>query len=109
LFYFQGRPQGDLEGPKAPYVKKGKPIKDLAAVVDYIKPTVLLGKRKFVDTFVFLRMKKNDRFLGASGVARLFHEGVLKKMAAINERPVIFALYASIDFGFRFYNEFFVG
>ncbi|CAF1360380.1 unnamed protein product [Adineta steineri] len=65
------RPQGDLEGPKAPYVKKGKPIKDLTAVVDYVKPTVLLG---------------------ASGVARLFHEGVLKKMAKINERPVIFAL-----------------
>jgi len=24
-------------------VKKGKPIKDLAAVIDYVKPTVLLG------------------------------------------------------------------
>ncbi|CAF0877978.1 unnamed protein product [Adineta ricciae] len=65
------RPQGDLDGPKAPYVKKGKPIKDLTQVVDYVKPTILLG---------------------ASGVGRLFHEGVLKKMADINERPVIFAL-----------------
>jgi len=65
------RPQGDLQGPKAPYVKKGKAIKDLVSVIDYVKPTVLLG---------------------ASGVARLFHEGVLKKMAKINERPVIFAL-----------------
>jgi malate dehydrogenase (oxaloacetate-decarboxylating)(NADP+) len=66
-----GRPQGDLEGSKAPYVKKGKPIKDLASVIDYVKPTVLMG---------------------ASGVSRLFHEAVLKKMAQINERPVIFAL-----------------
>ncbi len=41
--FIKGRPQGDLEGPKAPYVKKGKPIKDLASVVDYVKPTVLLG------------------------------------------------------------------
>lgn len=32
-------------------------------------------------------------YIGASGVARLFHEGVLKKMAQINERPIIFALY----------------
>jgi hypothetical protein len=39
----QGRPQGDLEGPKAPYVKKGKAIKDLSSVVDYVKPTVLMG------------------------------------------------------------------
>ncbi|UJR31879.1 hypothetical protein I4U23_019353 [Adineta vaga] len=67
----KSRPQGDLDGPKAPYVKKGKPIKDLTQVVDFVKPTVLLG---------------------ASGVGRLFHEGVLKKMADINERPVIFAL-----------------
>ncbi|CAF0746727.1 unnamed protein product [Rotaria sordida] len=67
----EGRPQGDLEGHKAPYVKKGKAIKDLAAVVDFVKPSMLMG---------------------ASGVGRLFHEGVLKKMAQINERPLIFAL-----------------
>ena len=30
--------------------------------------------------------------LGASGVARLFHDGVLRKMAKVNERPIIFAL-----------------
>ncbi|CAF2772675.1 unnamed protein product [Rotaria sp. Silwood2] len=67
----EGRTQGDLDGPKASYVKKGKAIKDLAAVVDYVKPSILMG---------------------ASGVGRLFHEAVLKKMAQINERPVIFAL-----------------
>ncbi|CAF0817130.1 unnamed protein product [Adineta ricciae] len=67
----QGRPQGDLEGPKASYVKKGKAIKDLSSVIDYVKPTVLMG---------------------ASGVGRLFHDGVLKKMAQANERPIIFAL-----------------
>ncbi|CAF1188991.1 unnamed protein product [Adineta ricciae] len=67
----QGRLQGDLDGPKASYVKKGKAIKDLSSVIDYVKPTVLMG---------------------ASGVGRLFHDGVLKKMAQANERPIIFAL-----------------
>lgn len=37
---------------------------------------------------------------GASGVARLFHEGVLKKMAQANERPIIFALYDKNRFCF---------
>ncbi|CAF1361487.1 unnamed protein product [Didymodactylos carnosus] len=67
----EGRPQRDIKGPKASYVKKGKPIKDLAAVIGHVKPSVMMG---------------------ASGVARLFHEGVLRKMAQINERPIIFAL-----------------
>ncbi|CAF3168926.1 unnamed protein product [Rotaria socialis] len=67
----EGRPQGDLEGPKSAYMKKGKSVKDLNAVVDYVKPSVLVG---------------------ASGAGRLFHEAVLKKMGEINERPVIFAL-----------------
>jgi malic enzyme len=31
--------------------------------------------------------------LGASGVARLFHDAVLKEMSQANERPIIFALY----------------
>ncbi|CAF5057490.1 unnamed protein product, partial [Rotaria sp. Silwood1] len=42
-----------------------------AGVVDHVKPSILMG---------------------VSGGGRLFHEGVLKKMAQINERPVIFAL-----------------
>jgi hypothetical protein len=49
----------------------------------------------------------NDRKcfdLGASGVARLFHEAVLKKMAQINERPVIFALYVYIELYFFSYS-----
>jgi malic enzyme len=31
-------------------------------------------------------------YIGASGVAKLFHDAVLKKMSDINERPIIFAL-----------------
>ncbi|CAF3084517.1 unnamed protein product [Rotaria sp. Silwood2] len=67
----RNRPQGNIEGPKASYLKKGRAIKDLSSVIDYVKPTVLMG---------------------ASGVARLFHDGVLKKMAQVNDRPIIFAL-----------------
>ncbi|CAF1115453.1 unnamed protein product [Rotaria sp. Silwood1] len=72
----QNRPQGDLKGPKISYIKKGRAIKDLSSVIDYVKPTVLMG---------------------ASGVARLFHDGVLRKMAQINERPIIFALSNPIN------------
>ena len=82
-----------MDGPQAPYVKKGKPIKDLIAVVDHVKPTVLMGRIGWT--------KKSDTerlwiFVGASGVGRLFHEAILKKMAQINERPVIFALYVGV-------------
>ncbi|CAF2867364.1 unnamed protein product [Rotaria sp. Silwood2] len=67
----RNRPQGNIEGPKASYLKKGRAIKDLSSVIDYVKPTVLMG---------------------ASGVARLFLDGVLKKRAQVNDRPIIFAL-----------------
>jgi hypothetical protein len=48
--FIQGRPQGDLEGPRASYVKKGKAIKDLSSVIDYVKPTVLMGSCTFIES-----------------------------------------------------------
>ena len=85
-------------------MKKGKPIKDLASVVDYVKPTVLLGMSNWLDDSI----AKMYIDLGASGVSRLFHEGVLKKMAQINERPVIFALYVYIELHVLFFTNPFV-
>ena len=51
LLRFQGRPQNDVDGPKAPYAKKGKAIKDLSTVIDYVKPTVLMGLQNSIWTF----------------------------------------------------------
>ena len=69
-------------------MKKGRTIKDLTAVVDYVKPSVLMGMQ------ILFKTCYNKSFIvsGASGVGRLFHEAILKKMSQINERPVIFAL-----------------
>jgi len=67
----EGRSQNEIDGPQAAFIKKGRPMKDLTTVIEHVQPSVLMG---------------------ASGVARLFHDGVLRKMAQVNERPVIFAL-----------------
>lgn len=40
------RPEGGLDGHKKFYAKKHNPIKDFAAVVNEIKPSVLIGERK---------------------------------------------------------------
>lgn len=40
----KARPEGHLEGHKAFYAKDHAPIKDLEAVVNEIKPSVLIGK-----------------------------------------------------------------
>lgn len=53
IFTIQGRPQGDLGGAKAPYVKKGPPMKDLMSVVDHVKPSVLLGKNNRLNNDIF--------------------------------------------------------
>lgn len=37
------RPEGALDGHKKFYAKKHQPIKDFAAIVNEIKPTVLIG------------------------------------------------------------------
>ena len=64
-------------------------MKDLTAVIEHVRPSVLMGQSndEKKETFSF-----ENNLLGASGVARLFHDGVLRKMAQVNERPVIFAL-----------------
>lgn len=38
------RPEGGLDGHKKFYAKKHTPIKDFAAIVNEIKPSVLIGK-----------------------------------------------------------------
>jgi len=68
----EGRAEGDLEGPKSSFVKKNrKPCKDLTQIISECKPTILIG---------------------ATGFGKLFTAPALKKMAELNEKPVIFAL-----------------
>lgn len=68
----ENRPEGQLDGPKRPFVKSDlQPTKDLANAIDQIKPTALIG---------------------ASGCGGTFPPHVLRKMADINEKPIIFAL-----------------
>ena len=61
----------DLAEHKRPYAHEHEFLGDPLAVMDRIRPTVLIG---------------------ASGTPGLFTQPVLKRMAEINERPVIFAL-----------------
>lgn len=49
----------------------GPPMKDLVEILDYIKPTALLG---------------------LSTIKGAFNEAVIRKMAALNARPIIFPL-----------------
>lgn len=68
----EGRSEGDSEGPKKMFFKKNlTPSKDLTDIIEQCKPTALIG---------------------ATGCPNLFTKSALKKMADINERPVIFAL-----------------
>lgn len=67
----KGRPEGNLDGHKALYVKDKSPTKDLLAVVTDVKPSIIIG---------------------ASAAAGAFTPQILEKMAELNERPIIFAL-----------------
>ncbi|KAE9411631.1 malate dehydrogenase [Gymnopus androsaceus JB14] len=49
----------------------GAPIKDILDVIEYVKPTALLG---------------------LSTISNAFHPGVIQAMAALNPRPIIFPL-----------------
>lgn len=68
------RPEGNFEGPKIGFTKKGdkyKPSKDLTDIITQCEPTVLIG---------------------ATGCPKLFTKSALEKMAELNKTPVIFAL-----------------
>ncbi|SAM62714.1 related to NADP-dependent malic enzyme [Ustilago bromivora] len=54
----------------------GRQIKDLAEIIDYVKPTAILG---------------------LSTVKGTFDETVIRKMAALNQRPIIFPLSNPTD------------
>jgi malate dehydrogenase (oxaloacetate-decarboxylating)(NADP+) len=61
----------DLAAHKKPYAHRHAPIKDLAAAVNTLKPTALIG---------------------VSGQPKQFTREIVAAMARINRRPIIFAL-----------------
>lgn len=61
----------EMPGHKIPFAHEAEHVTSLAAAVEKVRPTALIG---------------------VSGVGRSFTPEVLHSMAAINERPVIFAL-----------------
>ncbi len=63
--------RSDVRGHKRPYAHDHAHLPDLASVVDDLQPSMLIG---------------------LSTQAGAFTEGILRKMAAAHERPVVFAL-----------------
>ena len=61
----------DLSAHKRAFAQDAEPTSDIMAVIDAYRPTAIIG---------------------ASGQPGTFNEAILKKMAELNERPVIFAL-----------------
>ena len=61
----------DLSGHKKVFAQDTEPSSDILEVIERFKPTALIG---------------------ASGKPGTFNETILKKMAELNERPVVFAL-----------------
>ncbi|ENN74729.1 hypothetical protein YQE_08696, partial [Dendroctonus ponderosae] len=70
------RPEGNLEGHKKYYAKDHAPSKDFAALVNEIKPSILIG---------------------ASATFGAFTPDILQAMGKFNDRPVIFALSNPTD------------
>lgn len=68
---FQNRPEGGLNHEKMPFAKDAKPIKSLSEIIDFVKPNGLIG---------------------CAAQGQVFTEEIIKKMAALNEKPIIFAL-----------------
>merc|ERR1719266_466989 len=65
------RPDGGISEPKEPFAHEHAPVKDLMEIIGDIKPTCLIG---------------------AAAIPNVFTEAVIKQMADLNERPIIFAL-----------------
>nr|CAD7599771.1 unnamed protein product [Timema genevievae] len=65
------RPEGGVTGHKVHYAQVHAPIKNLDEVVRTVKPTVLIG---------------------AAAIGGVFTPQLLKQMATLNKRPIIFAL-----------------
>lgn len=61
----------EMPAHKVPFAHVSEPVSSLAGAVEKVRPTALVG---------------------VSGVGRAFTPEILRAMAAINERPVIFAL-----------------
>ena len=65
------RPSGGISEPREPFAHEHAPVEDLMEIISEIKPTCLIG---------------------AAAIPNVFTEDVIKKMAELNERPIIFAL-----------------
>ncbi|XP_061176510.1 NADP-dependent malic enzyme-like [Saccostrea echinata] len=65
------RPKGGITGHKAVFAKDHPPVDTLEQAVKTVKPTAIIG---------------------AAAVPGAFTEGIVRDMAAYNERPIIFAL-----------------
>ena len=61
----------DLQAHKRPFAHEHAPLKDLAAAVEAVRPTALIG---------------------VAGAGPAFTRPIIESMAKINERPIVFAL-----------------
>jgi malate dehydrogenase (oxaloacetate-decarboxylating)(NADP+) len=67
----KNRPEGGISEPKEPFAHEHEPVSDLMEIIKDIKPTCIIG---------------------AAAIPNVFTPEVIKEMATINERPIIFAL-----------------
>merc|ERR1719189_2305157 len=65
------RPEGGISEPKQPFAHEHAPLTDLMEIIKDVKPTCLIG---------------------AAAIPGVFTPEVIQEMAALNEKPIIFAL-----------------
>lgn len=65
------RPDGGISEPKEPFAHEHGPMTDLMEIIEDIKPTCLIG---------------------AAAIPNVFTPEVIKTMASLNDKPIIFAL-----------------